>query len=82
MLLTPPPLIKQLRLDSFLSFGPQASPLDLGPLNVLIGPNGAGKSNLVEAFSVLRAVPADLPLPIRTGGGVSVFVAVSLPAPR
>lgn len=39
-------------------------------LNVIIGPNGAGKSNLVDALSVLRAVPKDLPLPIRRGGGV------------
>ncbi|MEZ4651785.1 MAG: AAA family ATPase [Candidatus Eisenbacteria bacterium] len=29
----------------------------LGSLNVLIGPNGSGKSNLIEAMSVLRAVP-------------------------
>ncbi len=64
------PWIKQLKLGSFLSFGPQADPLELRALNIVIGPNGAGKSNLVEAFSVLRAVPRDLPLPVREGGGV------------
>lgn len=42
----------------------------MNALNVLIGANGVGKSNLVEAFSVLRAAPRDLPLPIRQGGGV------------
>lgn len=65
-----PPWIKQLKLDGFLSFGPGPNVLDLGNLNIVIGPNGAGKSNLVEAFSVLRAAPHDLPTPIRTGGGV------------
>jgi predicted ATPase len=65
-----PPLLKSLTLEGFLSFGPEAVTILLTPLNVLIGPNGSGKSNLVEALSVLRAVPKDLPLPIRQGGGV------------
>lgn len=65
-----PPLLKSLTLEGFLSFGPEAVTIPLTPLNVLIGPNGSGKSNLVEALSVLRAVPKDLPLPIRQGGGV------------
>ena len=63
-------MLKQITLTDFLSFGPGVHTLDLRRLNVLIGPNGSGKSNLVEAFSVLRAVPRDLPLPIRQGGGV------------
>lgn len=71
---TPSPWIKQLTLNGFLSFGPQSNVLELGRLNVVIGPNGAGKSNLVEAFSVLRAVPRDLPLPIRQGGGVKEWL--------
>lgn len=64
------PLLKGITLQGFLSYGPGAVVLPLSALNVLIGPNGSGKSNLVEALSVLRAVPRDLPLPIRQGGGV------------
>ena len=64
------PLLKSMTLKGFLSFGYGAEEFRLEPLNVLIGPNGSGKSNLVEALSVLRAVPRDLPLPIRQGGGV------------
>lgn len=65
------PLLKAITLEGFLSFGYGAEEFPLEPLNVLIGPNGSGKSNLVEAVSVLRAVPRDLPLPIRQGGGVT-----------
>ena len=68
------PLLKALTLEGFLSFGHGAGSgtkdFPLTPLNVVIGPNGSGKSNLVEAMSVLRAVPRDLPLPIRQGGRV------------
>jgi predicted ATPase len=63
-------LLRQIRLSSFLSFGPQTPLLDLGPLNVLIGPNGAGKSNLIEAILLLRATPRELAAPVREGGGV------------
>ncbi|MCB9529478.1 MAG: AAA family ATPase [Myxococcales bacterium] len=65
-----PPLFASVTLRDFLSYGPGAHTLALEPLNVLIGPNGSGKSNLVEALAVLRAVPGDLTLPIRRGGGV------------
>jgi len=68
------PLLKSLTLQGFLSYGPDAVTIPLTPLNVLIGPNGAGKSNLIEAVSVLRAVPKDLPLPIRQGGGVKEWL--------
>ncbi|HEX4964295.1 MAG TPA: AAA family ATPase [Thermoanaerobaculia bacterium] len=64
------PLLKSITLQGFLSYGPEAVAIPLTALNVLIGPNGSGKSNLVEALSVLRAAPKDLPLPIRQGGGV------------
>lgn len=64
------PMLKSITLGDFLSYGPGICELSLEPLTVVIGPNGSGKSNLVEAFSVLRAVPRDLPLPIRKGGGV------------
>lgn len=67
-------VLSQIKLNNFLSFGPGEQTFDLRRLNVLIGPNGSGKSNLVEAFSVLRAVPRDLPLPIRLGGGVDEWL--------
>lgn len=66
----PQPLLKSMTLEGFLSFGFGVEPIPLTALNVIIGPNGSGKSNLVEAMSVLRAVPRDLPLPIRQSGGV------------
>ncbi len=62
--------LERISLEGFLSFGADTATIDLRPLNVLIGPNGAGKSNFVEALSVLRAVPGDLPKPIRASGGV------------
>lgn len=64
------PLLKSLSLKNFLSFGPDSPRVPLTNLNVIIGANGTGKSNLIEAISVLQAVPRDLPFPIRQGGGV------------
>ena len=63
-------LLKTLTLEGFLSFAFGTKDFPLAPLNVLIGPNGSGKSNLVEAMSVLRAIPRDLPLRIQQGGRV------------
>lgn len=65
--------IRSLRLANFLSFGPDAEPVELGPLNVLVGPNGSGKSNFLEALSLLRAfaTPGSLASVIRDGGGIS-----------
>jgi predicted ATPase len=67
-------MIEQITLTDFLSFGPGSHTFELRPLNLLVGANGSGKSNLVEAFSLLRAVPRDLPLPIRQGGGVEEWI--------
>ena len=61
------PLVRAVALRGFLSFGPDAAEFPLERLNVLVGPNASGKSNFVEAMSVLRAVPRDLPRPIRQG---------------
>lgn len=66
--------LERISLEGFLSFGPREVTLELGPLNILIGPNGSGKSNFIEALAVLRAVPRDLPRPIRQGGGVRFFL--------
>ncbi len=68
------PLLESITLENFLSFGPTSGEVPLTPLNVIIGPNGAGKSNLIEALAVLRAVPRDLPFPIRRGGGVQEWL--------
>jgi predicted ATPase len=67
-------MLTKITLTNFLSYGPGPQPIDLRPLNVLIGANGSGKSNLAEALSVLRAVPRDVTLPIRRGGGVEEWV--------
>jgi len=53
-------LIRRLTLQSFLSYGPEGTTVDLLPLNVLIGPNASGKSNLLEALAILRATGARL----------------------
>ena len=58
------------RVRGLLSFGPDAEPFLLKPLNVLIGPNGSGKSNLIEVFGLLRASATDLLEPFRRGGGI------------
>lgn len=63
-------LIKQLQVTNLLSYGPDAEPVKLGPLNVLIGPNGSGKSNFLEALSLLQAAPDQITHPIRDGGGI------------
>ena len=63
-------MLKSIQLTNFLSFGGDAAPVELRPLNVLIGPNGSGKSNFIEAIELLKAAPKGLRQPIRDGGGV------------
>lgn len=67
-------LIQSIKLQNFLSFGPDAGEIELKSLNVLIGPNASGKSNLIEAVGFLRASPIDLASPIRDGGGVAEWL--------
>lgn len=67
-------MLTKIVLTNFLSYGPGEQAIDLRRLNVLIGANGSGKSNLVEALSVLRALPRDIHVPIRKGGGVSEWI--------
>ena len=62
------PLIRQLTLRNFLSYGDQAEAIEFRPLNVLIGPNAVGKSNLVESVGVLRAATKDLTAPFKDTG--------------
>lgn len=66
--------IHKLRLENFLSFGPESNEIELNSLNVLIGPNGAGKSNFIEAIDFLGSSATDLTLPIRAGGGVQEWL--------
>ena len=76
-------LIKRLRASNLLSFGPDAEPVELGPLNVLIGPNGSGKSNFLEVLSLLQAAPDQITRPIRDGGGIQDWLhkpAAGVPA--
>lgn len=63
-------VIRRLKVQGLLSFGPQGIDLPLEPLNVLIGPNGSGKSNLLEILALLRAAPGNLPQPVKEMGGV------------
>ena len=63
-------LLERLGIFGLLSYGPEAEPIELLPLNVLIGPNASGKSNLIEAISILASAPNDLPARIVSGGGI------------
>ena len=68
-------MIKKIRLQGLLSF--EDMELELRNLNVLIGPNGSGKSNLIEALSLLQALPTDIGEPIRRGGGIDEWICKS-----
>ncbi len=67
-------LISNIKLHDLLSFGPDAEPLEMRPLNVLIGPNGSGKSNLIEAIGLLQAAPSDFAASIRDGGYIGDWI--------
>ena len=75
-------MIKQLRLDGFLSFAPGSPAFDLRPLNVLIGPNGSGKSNVIEALGLLAATTGDLAGAILRGGGFRAWAWSGEPKTR
>jgi predicted ATPase len=53
------PFVESIRLQNFLSYGPDDAEIKLQPLNVVIGPNTSGKSNFIEAFALLRKLPLD-----------------------
>jgi predicted ATPase len=73
--------IKEVRLDSFLSFAPMSEPFELRPLNVVIGPNGSGKSNIFEAVELLKSTPTDFAAAIRDGGGPAEWLWKGTPRP-
>ena len=61
-------LFSSLHLKNVLSF--KDAEAALAPLNVVIGPNASGKSNLIEALSLLQAVPDDLASFFRVNGPI------------
>jgi predicted ATPase len=65
-------LLEQITLRNLLSF--KDATIDLKPLNILIGENTAGKSNLIEAISLLQAVPSDLRAAVLRGGGIRYWI--------
>ncbi len=67
-------LLHSIRLENFLSYGPEGVQLGLKPLNILIGQNASGKSNLIQAVELLRATPNGLSSFLRQGGGVAEWL--------
>jgi len=75
-------VLRSIKPQNLLSFGPETPALELEALNVLIGPNGSGKSNLIEALCLMRATPAqpqatsnaDVRGVIRRGGGAQEWI--------
>jgi len=66
-------LLHSLRLENFLSYGPEGVQLELEPLNILIGQNASGKSNLIQAVELLHAAPTNLTRFIAQGGGIEEY---------
>lgn len=67
-------MLKAIKLKNLLSFGEETEITFNTGLNVLIGANGSGKSNLIEAISLLQAMPKDLTKAIRDGGGIEEWL--------
>lgn len=76
-------VLRSIRPQNLLSFGPETPALELEALNVLIGPNGSGKSNLIEALALMRATPVapqtttlsgDVRGVLRRGGGAQEWI--------
>jgi predicted ATPase len=67
-------MLKSIKLSNLLSFGAETEIVFNKGLNVLIGSNGSGKSNLIEAISLLQAMPKDLTKAIRDGGGIEEWI--------
>ena len=75
--------LRSLKLNNFLSFGPESHDIELTPLNVMIGPNASGKSNFIEALELIHATPTDISDAIRIGGtaGEWLWKGASPPKP-
>jgi predicted ATPase len=68
------PVIRSLTIRNLLSFGEEATTIDLQHLNVLIGPNGSGKSNLIEVLGLLQNAPKELATAISNGGPIEEWL--------
>jgi predicted ATPase len=68
------PVIRSLTIQNLLSFGEEATTIELRHLNVLIGPNGSGKSNLIEVLGLLQNAPKELATAISNGGPVDEWL--------
>jgi predicted ATPase len=68
------PAIRSLTIRNLLSFGAEATTIDLQRLNVLIGPNGSGKSNLIEVLGLLQSAPKELATAISNGGPIDEWL--------
>ena len=77
------PFLRSLKLNNFLSFGPNSQDIELKELNVIIGPNASGKSNFIEALELIHATPTDISSAIRLGGtaGEWLWKGASPPKP-
>ena len=67
-------MLKTIKLTNLLSFGAETEITFNTGLNVLIGANGSGKSNLIEAISLLQAMPRDLTKAVSDGGGIQEWL--------
>src|ERR1039457_5494160 len=68
------PVIRSLSIRNLLSFGGEATVIDLQRLNVLIGANGSGKSNLIEVLGLLQNAPKELATAISNGGPIEEWL--------
>lgn len=67
-----PPMITELKIEGFKSFGTPAQSLKLGPLNFVVGANASGKTNLISALRFIRdAVDQDVEFAVSEFGGVA-----------
>ena len=53
------PILNKITIKGFKSIESLVD-FEMRPLNVLIGANGAGKSNVVDFFSMLRAIALEV----------------------
>lgn len=67
-------LLRSIRLQNVLSFGPDTPELELSALNVLIGPNGSGKSNFLDCIGLLQSAPDKLADTVRTEGSIQEWL--------
>jgi predicted ATPase len=69
-------MLNSIKLTNLLSFGAETEIILNSGLNVLIGANGSGKSNLIEAISLLQAMPMpkDFYKVISNGGGAEEWL--------